>query len=197
VFLWWPETHWYTFGEDATQEHETTSRSENTHNAPEWPVVCTREGAWHYGKQRLPLVSNALGEGPVALGEEGPGVSLHGKDVFHESRKSCTRVMLSREPSSTRGRVDAVGEQTAPLTSLFFFKIFLPRVQHSRKTPSSPSAAAQALGEETLFPERCNSDTRGRNPLPRAPQPRHSGKEPSSPSAAAQALGEAYFFYFF
>ena len=131
----------------------------------------------HYGKQRLPLVSNALGEGPVALGEafsecntrgRGPEVSLHGKGVFPESRKLCTRGRLSREPSSTQGIVDAVGEQTEPFPSLFFLKFF--------------------------FPE-CN--TQGKNPLPRAPQPRHSGKEPSSPSAAAQALGEAYFLIFF
>jgi len=53
-------------------------------------------------------VSNALGEGPVALGEaflecntrgRVPGISLYGKDVFPESQKSCTRRRLSREPS--------------------------------------------------------------------------------------------------
>jgi hypothetical protein len=82
-----------------------------------------------------------------------------------------------------------------------------PKIMHSRK--AFPKAVL-AL-EEELMPlvaagavlfikkifSKCN--TRGRHPLPRAPQPRHSGKTPSSPSAAAHAHGEAtlkFFFYF-
>jgi len=83
------------------------------------------------------------------------------------------------------------------LLSFFFLKKNLPRVQHSEKTPSSPSAAAQTLGEDTLFPERSSLNTRGRHPLPRAPEPKHSGKKLSSPSATTHALGEATLEIFF
>jgi hypothetical protein len=74
------------------------------------------------------------------------------------------------------------------------FKKNLPRVQHSGKTPSSSSVAAQALGKDTLFPERYSPSTRGRHPLPREPLPGHSRKTSSFPRAAAQALEEDTFF---
>ena len=45
--------------------------------------------------------------------------------------------------------------------------------------------------QKKFFPEY---NTRGINPLPRAPQPEHSGKKPSSSSAAAQTLGEEILF---
>ena len=109
---------------------------------------------------------------------------------------------LSREPKIIHSgmafprAVLALGEELTPLVVagavyLFFFKKNLPRVQHSGKTPSSPRAAAQALGEDSLFPESCSPSTRGRQLLPREPLPRHSGKAPSSPRAKACALGKA------
>jgi len=127
----------------------------------------------------------------ATLGEEGPGYLFTGKA---SSPRAENRALGEGFPESRL----ALRDELTPLVSrrrrflLSLFKIFLPRVQHSGKTPSFPSAAAQALGEETLFPERRNSDTRGRNPLPRAPrrspgtrgrnplprvpQPKHSGK---------------------
>jgi hypothetical protein len=76
----------------------------------------------------------------------------------------------------------ALGEELTPLVAsrrhfLLFLKKILPRVQHSGKKPSSPSAAAQTLGEVTLFPERCGSSTRGRNSLSRVHKPMPSGKQ--------------------
>ena len=152
----------------------------------------------HYGREWLPLVPNALGEGPIApgeaspsatLGEEYPGYLFTGKTSSSRVENRALRKGFFESRFNTRGRIDAVGCRPAPFPS-YFFKNFLPRVQHSGKKPSSPSAAAQALGEETLFPECHRPDTWGRSPLPRAPQSRHSGKKPSSPSVAAHALGE-------
>jgi len=71
-------------------------------------VSCLIHALCYYGRHWLPLVSNALGEGLVALGEAFlecntrgrlPGVSLHEKGVFPESQKSYTWGRLSREPS--------------------------------------------------------------------------------------------------
>ena len=87
----------------------------------------------------------------------------------------------------------ALGEELTPLVAsgavcLFKKKSFLsatlgkdtifpePKPWHSGKTPSSPSDAAKALGEDVLFPESRCLNTRGRHPLPREPKTVHSGK---------------------
>ena len=118
-------------------------------------------------------MSNALGEGPVVLGEAFPECNTRGREPGYlftgnaSSPRAENRALGEGFPESRL----ALGEELRPLVSRrrrfllsLFLKNFLPQVQHSGKTPSSPSAAAQALGEETLFPERRISDTRGRNP---------------------------------
>jgi hypothetical protein len=62
--------------------------------------------ARHYGRQGLPRMEDALGEGPVALRETFPecnsrgresGEALHGEAAFPESRKSHTQGRFHRE----------------------------------------------------------------------------------------------------
>ena len=166
-----------------------------------WPCACDSSplGSYfhflffHYGRHWLPLVPNALGEGPDALGEafsecntgeDCPGYLFTGKTSFPRAKNLALGKGFSESCASTRRRIDAVGDQPASFPSFL-------------KKNSSPSAT---LGEETLFPESRSPGTRGRHPLPREPQPRHSGKTPSSLSAAAHTLGEAtlkIFFLFF
>jgi hypothetical protein len=161
----------------------------------EWEETIREGSSYHYRKQRLPLVSKALGEGPVALGEafsecntrgRAPGYLFTGKTSSPRAKNRALGEGFLESRSGTRGRVDAIGGSRRH----FLLKKNLPRVQHSGKTLSSPRAAVQTLGEHTLFPESRSTDTRGRHPLPWEPQPRHSGKTPSSPRATAQALGE-------
>lgn len=70
--------------------------------------MCDRgciSGLAHYGRHGLPQVQDALGEGPVALGEafpdatlgEGSPGSAPREAAFPESRKSHTRGRIHRE----------------------------------------------------------------------------------------------------
>jgi hypothetical protein len=106
-------------------------------------------------------------------GKSSRGISLRERRLPREPK-----IVYSGKASPRA--VQALGEELTPLVAAgvisFLFKKNLPRVQHSGKTPSSPRAAAQALGEDILFPESRSPGTRGRHPLPREPQPRHSGK---------------------
>ena len=125
-----------------------------------WSIAwrSSHSSAYHYGRHWLPLVPNALGEGPDALGKGFPATSSRERRLPREpktlhSGKAFPRAVL------------ALGEELTPLVTsrrhfLLFLKKILLRVQHSGK-PSSPSAAAQALGEDTLFPECCSPYTRG------------------------------------
>jgi len=138
----------------------------------------------------------------ATLREECSGYLFTEKTSSPRAKNRALEEGFPESRSDTRVTVDVVGEQSTPFPSLFFFKKNLLRVQHSGKTPSSPRAAAQTLGEDTLFPERRSLNTWGRNPLPRALQPKHSGKKLSSPSATTHALREAtleisfFIFYF-
>jgi hypothetical protein len=67
----------------------------------------------HYGRQGLPRVPIALGEGPVALGEDFPecnsrgrgfGEEAHGEAAFPECQKLYTRGRLHREAKKHSGK---------------------------------------------------------------------------------------------
>jgi len=123
----------------------------------------------------------------ATLGEECPGYLFTGNASSPRAKNHALGEGFSESRPNTRGRVDAVGGSRR---RFLLKKIFpecntrgrnpLPRApqpRHSGKKPSSPSAVAQTLGEEALFPERLGPSTRGRNPLPRVSQLMHSGKK--------------------
>jgi hypothetical protein len=63
----------------------------------------------HYGRQGLPRVPIALGEGPVALGGgnsrgRGFGEEAHGEAAFPECQKLHTRGRLHREAKKHSGK---------------------------------------------------------------------------------------------
>jgi hypothetical protein len=67
----------------------------------------------HYGRRDLPRVQDALGEGPVALGEafpecnswgRGSGKELHGEAAFPESRKLHTQGRIHQEAWKHSGK---------------------------------------------------------------------------------------------
>ena len=89
-------------------------------------------------------------------------VYLYGKGVFSENRKLCTQKRLSREPCWHSEKSWHRWWTDGAVSFSLFLKNFFPEC-NTLGRPSSPSAAT-------------SSDTRGRNPLPRAPRPKHSGK---------------------
>ena len=130
-------------------------------------VKCTR-GRLSWTRGSLPRVQHS---GKSAWGISSRERRLPREPKIMHSEKAFPRAVL------------ALGEELTPLVVAGAVYLF--------KKKSSPRAAAQALGEETLFPESCSPNTRERQPLPQEPLPRHSGKAPSSPWAKACALGEA------
>ena len=104
-------------------------------------------------------MSNALGKAQLhsgkpfpsaTLGEECPGYLFTRKASSPRAKNRALGEGFPESRPGTRKRVETVGGSRR--RSLLLKKI-LPRVQHSGKTLSSPSAAVQALGEDTLFPE--------------------------------------------
>jgi hypothetical protein len=134
---------------------------------------------YHYGIRRLPRVPNTLEEGAKTLGEGFPlcntrgrpsGMLLTGKPPSPSAKSRALGEAFPECQATSRGQfnvVDAISfvylfpECNTRGRNSFFWKP-LPRVQHSGALeedrrqffyykPSSPSAAAQALGEATSF----------------------------------------------
>jgi hypothetical protein len=154
-----------------------------TDHAHVWYRIDGRPSNRHYGRRRLPRVSNTLGKAPKqTLGEGFPECNTRGRPSGDASHGEA----FHKGQATSRGQFNTI--------DVISFFTPLPRVQHSGK---------KFLFFGNLFPE-CN--TLGRilfflKNSSLSACPRHSGKTdgsffyiPSSPSAAAQALGEATFF---
>jgi hypothetical protein len=136
----------------------------------------------HYGRRRLPRVTNTLGEGTKTLGEGFPECNTRGRPSGDASHGEA----FHKGQATSRGQFNTI--------DVISFFLPLPRVQHSGKKFLfwTPFPRVQHSGKNFVFFKKNSSPSAC---------PRHSGKtddsffyKPSSPSAAAQALGEATFF---